>query len=326
MPNFDGGHYFLTALIPVRADLTHALRGAGGEQPPIASHVHALREILATLPTALQSPATEETGVNSPFARCRRTHFARFVLIDDVMFNGRDGEDSLAVALFRRNPTIPGPVDRLPMPYLLFAADFDAASDAPSELRDYLQGLWRLMHRELEQILQHCVGFDAKEGAAGFARTIARCQVETTMPFNDYWPQAPRLPSLSVPGLVAPIAVSAFVFLVGLVGAIAAGMMGARWGGWAVATLIGLVGIFAAAAVAYATILRRGAAPFPTAPDCDLPSVLKALYLQQRFARFAIDAQGRDAAALHALFGSFLETHKPEALTTPTQSSGVVRS
>ena len=35
-------------------------------------------------------------------------------------------------------------------------------------------------------------------------------------------------------------------------------------------------------------IVAKAQAPLPTAPDSDLPSVLKALYLQQRFTDFAI--------------------------------------
>ncbi len=57
---------------------------------------------------------------------------------------------------------------------------------------------------------------------------------------------------------------------------------------------------------AYRWTSRRGAAPLPTAPGCDLPSVLKSLYLQQHFTRFAIEAQGLTDAQLHARFGAFL--------------------
>ena len=37
--------------------------------------------------------------------------------------------------------------------------------------------------------------------------------------------------------------------------------------------------------------MAAGAKPFPTAPDSDLPTVLKALHLQHAFTRFAIDNQ-----------------------------------
>ena len=32
----------------------------------------------------------------------------------------------------------------------------------------------------------HCYGWEREMGADGFVRLILRCQVETTMPFNDY--------------------------------------------------------------------------------------------------------------------------------------------
>jgi hypothetical protein len=75
----------------------------------------------------------------------------------------------------------------------------------------------------------------------------------------------------------------------------------------------------------YRRILRRGQAPLPTAPGCDLPSVLKSLYLQQHFTRFAIDAQGLSEAQLHARFGAFLAAVQP-ADALPTQPPGEVRA
>ncbi|MEL7415504.1 MAG: hypothetical protein AAGJ92_06375, partial [Pseudomonadota bacterium] len=70
MPNFDTGHYFLTALVPIRDGMT---TDAGGVE---VTFIQNLRATLAVLPTALQSPATEMIGINSPFARDRSTHFA----------------------------------------------------------------------------------------------------------------------------------------------------------------------------------------------------------------------------------------------------------
>ena len=36
-------------------------------------------------------------------------------------------------------------------------------------------------------IFGHCVGFEGVATADDFHDYITRCQVETTMPFNDYW-------------------------------------------------------------------------------------------------------------------------------------------
>ncbi|HUO55507.1 MAG TPA: hypothetical protein VMU18_12240, partial [Rhodoblastus sp.] len=81
MPNFDGGHYFLTGLLPVET-------GVVTDDDASTSPVHALRKRLALLPTAAQSSACSKS--RSPFSRNKRTHFARFVIIDDVAYSGRD--------------------------------------------------------------------------------------------------------------------------------------------------------------------------------------------------------------------------------------------
>jgi hypothetical protein len=72
--------------------------------------------------------------------------------------------------------------------------------------------------------------------------------------------------------------------------------------------------------------LRAGARAFPAAPGTSLRHVLKSLYLQQAFARFAISLQHRDRAEWGAAFRTFLTTHRPTDLDAPTQPAGVIRS
>jgi hypothetical protein len=100
MPNFDGGHYFLTALIPIKS--AEYVEQDGRKNSP----VHMVRNALAVLPKARQSPVTEQTEFNSPFARNTRTHFARLVVIDDVINNGRNPVNALKVAI--GSPAWPG--------------------------------------------------------------------------------------------------------------------------------------------------------------------------------------------------------------------------
>ena len=64
--------------------------------------------------------------------------------------------------------------------------------------------------------------------------------------------------------------------------------------------MLGLLAFALGIYALYRFILHRGQKPLPTAPGSDLPSVLKALYLQRHFARFAIDQQGVTDAGLHA--------------------------
>jgi hypothetical protein len=322
MPNFDGGHYFLTALIPIRSGLCRDPR----TDATVTSHLHELRATLAALPTAMQTPATEKIGLNSPFARSTRTHFARFAILDDVAFNGRGQRDPIKVALkLSPQPNVTDPVDRLPCSYLIFVVDFDADDGSEAARDDYLAHLWSVMQEELRSILMHCDGHEGLTDAAGFARLVRACQVETTMPFNDYWQGAPPLAPMPLKPLLAPAIAAAGALLLGLLGAVVAALMGGRAGSWLLLALAGLLALPLALWWAYGRINAAGARPFPTAPHSDLQGVLKALYLQQKFTQLAIDTQGATPAALHAAFGEFLATHRPQDTATPTQKPGVVR-
>ena len=70
----------------------------------------------------------------------------------------------------------------------------------------------------------------------------------------------------------------------------------------------------------------KGSKPFPVGANTDLPSVLKSLHVQQRFALLAAELQGADPAAVHARFGQFLQDVRPEDTSSPTQPPGVIRS
>ena len=334
MPNLDGGHYFLTALIPVRTGLLDDV------DRNHTSHVHALRSYLSRLSPALQSRANEKRGINSPFARNRHTHFARLLVADDVAFNGRIGSDSLLVAISpflaklpglskwaALNPLVAQSADLLPSPYLIFVCDFDAQGtqgNGDGAVNEYLAGLWADMGEEWGYILKHCYGFHDVRDGASFAAAIRRCQVETTMPFNDYWQTTPNLASLAMPlgGVVAPAAIGAVMLIAGFLGWLIADHTTM----WKWLTLIGLAGLGAGLYYAYRQILQNGLKPLPTAPDSDLPTVLKSLYVQQHFVRFAIDHQGADPTSLHSAFGKFLTDHRPTEIAGPTQPAGVVRS
>ncbi|MEA3410904.1 MAG: hypothetical protein U9R74_05120 [Pseudomonadota bacterium] len=314
MPNFDGGHYFLSVLLPIRGGAVSIGDGC------CRSHVDLLREALVRLPTVRQNVVTRDSRLTSPFARNRLNHLARFVVIDDVAYNGRNPSDAILGRITGDNPIIPQPVDRLRCSYLFFGADIDAMEGAEAGLRAYTDALWLTMREELEAILKHCVGFDRVKDAQAFREYIKRGQIETTMPFNDYW--ITPIPARSIPlkgivgafGILALATVAAFVLHVFDIG-------GARWG-WL--SLLGLVVTAASAAGMYHYLVAKGQTPFPTAPNSDLPSVLKALYLQQRFTDFAIRAQGLDAETLYREFGAFVETEKPDDVDGPTQDPGVL--
>ena len=280
-----------------------------------SSPVHMVREALETLPTALQSHATERTGVQSPFARSLRTHFLRIVVLDDPFYNGRD----TANAIMARHTDLLAaqPVDSLACPYLMLMVDFDPHGDGVDEPHLYLKELWSLAHKELTAVFRYCYGFAEVKDPAAFARFVTACQIETTMPFNDYWTVTPPLPSLSI-GLLfaAPVAAVAVAILAVVL---------AHWSWWA-GLLLALALLAGSLAFDYALLLRRAARPFPAAPDATLRHVLKALYLQQAFTRFAIDQQDADASTLRRAFTAFLDRHRPNDLDGPTQPPGVLRS
>jgi hypothetical protein len=289
----------------------------------------------------MQSPATVKTGLNSPFARNRQNHLARFAVLDDVVFNGAMPIDPILGRLTGRDPIVPGPVDRLATAFLLFTAELDAVSEEgatlPADLslaqqdavRDaYARRLWETMAPELRRVFEHCHGFEDVDTARGFARFIARAQVETTMPFNDYYTEAPALSAAPLGAVLVAALVPLAVTLLALAGWLAGmeriplvGLL-ADWRPGPAIPWAALASV-AALRLAYGYVIGRGQKPLPPATDATLPDVLKALYLQRQFTRFAETHQGAEPAALHAAFGAFLARHRPLD-PEPTQAPGVV--
>ncbi|OSP56829.1 hypothetical protein [Pseudoruegeria sp. SK021] len=336
MPNFDTGHLFLTFLTPIKGG-SEALAMGG-----MASHEQIVKTVLGLLPTALQSPATRDIGENSPFCRNRQTHLCRYMVLDDVTYNGRTAKNALVASIQGQDPIHPQPVDRLNAAYLMFAADIDAVMDEgdplPAHLdpdqqawvRDaYLRRLWTTMQPELRSIYRHCYGFEAVTSAEDFAAYMARCQIETTLPFNDYWIAPPTLSNLPIKALGIVAATPVVAALLGLIGVVlglsTAPVLGwiTGWGSGATA----LIGTLVSVAVLYGVyryVMANGQNPMPPAKYGDLPSVLKSLYLQQTFADFTVESQGQSPEALHAAFGHYIDNHKPADKMAPSQAPGVI--
>lgn len=312
MLNLDGGHYFFTAAVPV------CNKGTVEHQGMKSSPIHMVREALETLPTALQSHAAEDVGIQSPFARSTRTHFARFIVLDQPAYNGRDHSDAVLNAIDGTDLLKAQPHDVLACPYLLVAIDFDPAdASGAGEPRAYFEHLWGVMAEELKAIFAYCYGFGRVRDAASFADFILPCQIETTMPFNDYYWTDP-LPLTSMSKLwLAAIPVAGFVLP--LLGALLH-----KWS-WGMGVLFAILLLIVGVVIDYGLIMRRGGKPFP-ASGATLPLVLKSLYLQQAFARFAAEQQDGDAAGDGAAFRAFLQAHRPNDLAGPTQPPGVIRT
>lgn len=323
MPNFNSGAYFLTTLIPIR---TKAIQdGDAGTSP-----VHALRKALDKCPTAQQTPACGDE--QSPFTCSKRAHFARFVVVDDVAYPGRNSPGTLLTEIssyfpqrFRIDPVVAQPQDHLSNPFLLFSVDFDATSGADSERDDLLIDLWREAETALRPIFTFCEKFDERvTDAESFAKYIAQCQIETTLPYHEYYLDGvpyDSLPTLSIPitgGIFLGAAVIAFLLL--------------HWilPDFMLFDLVALAGGFAAAVFATVQyVTAQGRKPLPPCPGATLPEVLKSLYLQRALTRFAIDNQveGADPQAaqqLYERFKHFIEENKPSDVQGPTQAPGVI--
>ncbi|MEJ0065335.1 MAG: hypothetical protein WDM85_07685 [Caulobacteraceae bacterium] len=309
MPDLDGGHYFFTALLPIDS------HGVIEYEHFKSSAVHMVRDALEALPTALQTREAEKIGIQSPFARSLRTHFVRIFVIDAPAYNGRDSLNTLVSTIRGIDPLQDQPVDHLACPYLAFVADFDpVGADEP---RGWLEELWSLARPELCSVFKYCFQFDADGDGAAFADFVTKGQVETTMSFNDYWTVTPPIPSLGLAQLaIAPV--------LGVLAGIGLAAMD-HWGWW-VGLALAIVLAVAGVVFDYFLIGYLGGKPFPTAPNSTLRDVLKALYLQQAFTRFAARQQGSNPAQLRAAFANFVATTRPDDLSGPTQPPGVVRS
>jgi hypothetical protein len=289
------------------------------------------------LPSAAGTPGVASGP--SPFARSARTHFARFAIIDDVAYNGRDGRNVVLVTLAAGDLTAAQPQDHLTCPFLLFSADFDAQTGDDKERNSYLVELWNVMETDLREIFGFCVGFDSKvKDAASFAAYIAGCQIETTMSFNDYYAQPPVLPSwrttafrLGVFASAGALVVGVAVTLVLLLAQLFAPSLQSGLRFAVELTLGGMAALAIVLSAAYVSLSIAGARPFPAAPDSNLPAVLKALHLQRVFTRFAIDNQmqaaGNDEASARELydnFAAFVAANRPGDLGGPTQAPCVI--
>ena len=215
MPNFDSGTYFLTVLIPISDECVDD--GDGSPQSP----EQLVRNALICLPTAEQAlgqykQKNKDHVAPSPFACSSRAHLARFVVIDDAVYNGRDQQNVLVMTAKNINPIVPKKVDKLNAHYLFFSADFDADSDSVSEVRSFLTELWEGAEPQLRSVFQYCRNFEKVKDAKGFCDYIISCQVETTMPFHDYWATPPTLPEASVGKPAMALGVSAVVGLAAL--------------------------------------------------------------------------------------------------------------
>ncbi|MGZ2256027.1 hypothetical protein [Roseobacter sp. A03A-229] len=334
MPDLDSGHIFLTTMAPIKP--------GAPEDDPQTSYEQRVRIALAKFPTANQSPATVDDRYNSPFARNLRNHLARMFVLNDTIYNGRNTQNPLLARLTGNNQSVPQPVDRLNAPYLVFCADVDAVvkdgDPLPTELsppqaravRDaYARTLWETMEEELRDVYSNCYDFENVTTADDFAVYLNRCHVETTMPFHDYYLDLETAKFHNLPlkpllyGVLVPLGFGLLTLVLWLFGMATVPMLG--WltlPTWILSITLGLLLAF----VAIRFAISNGEKPLAPAKYDDLPSVLKGLYIQQKFSEFFIENQGLPPDQLYAAFGRFVAEHDPENRHAMTQKPGVISS
>ena len=137
--NRSGQAYGLTVLTPVLADEVSAL----------AAH--------------LDTFGSEDA---SPLARLAATHFARWVIVEDVVYEGgRQRRDALKASR------------------LLFTSNFDGPLDA------YLEAMRTDLGEDADAVWGHCAGYPGRADAAGFAAYFRNHQLESALFFGAYGDQ-----------------------------------------------------------------------------------------------------------------------------------------
>jgi hypothetical protein len=199
-----------------------------------------------------------------------------------------------------------------------------------TELRDWLRGVWTKMHVDLDPIFEHCFQYVVNvRDADSFAAYVMAHRLETTMPFNNYWPLgiAPPLPTLPL-GLLAVTAVIVAAaigcglwWLLGLMHL----TVGIGYWRWFEILLVALAGLGAGVYTAYRKVINAGLKPFPMAPNSDLPSILKGLYLQRRLIPQVAELQGKSQQKLFDEMGAFLAAMQVDNMQAPTQEPGTIQ-
>ena len=102
----------------------------------------------------------------SALARVPVTHFARWVILDDVVYEGgRQRRDALKASR------------------LLFTSNFDGPHDA------YLEALRTEMGEDADAVWSHCSGYPGRADAPAFAAYFRNHQIESALFFAAYGDQ-----------------------------------------------------------------------------------------------------------------------------------------
>ena len=135
--NVSGQAYSLTVLAPI----------SDGHEAELARYLDGL-----------------QSGDSSPLARVRGTHFARWVVIDDVVYEGPDEGDR----------------EHLQHARLLFTSNFDGRLDS------YLEALRAGLGDSADTIWGHCIGYPGASDAGAFGEYFRHHQIDSSLFFAAY--------------------------------------------------------------------------------------------------------------------------------------------
>jgi hypothetical protein len=135
--NISGQAYSLTVLTPI----------IDGREPALAQYLNGL-----------------QSGDESPLAGVPGTHFARWVVMDDVMYEGSDE----------------GEREHLQHARLLFTSNFDGKLDP------YLEGLRTGLGDSADAIWGQCIGYPGAGDPDGFADYFRHHQIDSSLFFAAY--------------------------------------------------------------------------------------------------------------------------------------------
>jgi len=342
---FDGATYVLTSLIPI----SNKTFGSTREQPankatasqseivpteheeacivdheqPLSS-LQYLREILTGLPTSNDFPDNISDAVKqwkAPASRNGRTHFMRWVVINDLNYNGRPRQSTLKEwidSLLGHELTDAQQQDRLSRPMLLFNVIFDTKDGSDQSVDNYLQGLWSCMKPELKHILPCLAGFEPDNGCSSFVSLIKRHQIQPAFSWQDYqWQEDSPTKGRLGTAVLSSAAVAVIIVLVAMHWA-----TGQR--GWTETLISATIVITSWQWLKqHVQSLINMPYPAPASPfskeeqveSLQLNHIRKAIFLRDQMVAFLANLQSvspeKYSERLYAEFGEFIESYKP---------------
>jgi hypothetical protein len=153
MANKNGNAYGLTVMCPILHGVPKRCADGMEGQTHAAYLRHLLQDVV-------------RVSEDSPMAKVPNTYLSRFYILNDVPYQGK-----------------PAILEHLKNNYLVFSVNFYG------ELEPYLDGMWRVIEREIRDLLEHCFGFEKVNDSASFIAYIKKCQIETTFFFVGPTPE-----------------------------------------------------------------------------------------------------------------------------------------